>query len=71
MFQVRLCFFARRDRELERHVAPAQALDLGENKPHPVTSFSAVAQFPAYVIKDRLLGIHEALEVVGVVHVFF
>lgn len=69
MVEVRLRFFTRGDRKLDRHVAVAQALDLRKNKPHPVTSLSTIAQFAADVFKDGLLGIHEALQMVWIVHV--
>lgn len=68
MLQICLGFFMRRNGKFFCKIAPTQALDLGKNKPHPVSQFSAALQFPAYVFEDEPLGIYETLQIVRIVH---
>src|SRR5919199_5837088 len=66
MVQVGSCFLQRGNAKLLRHVARAQALELGEDKPHPVAPLAALPQLGANALIDGILGDHEALEVEGI-----
>jgi hypothetical protein len=61
MSEISLGLLQRRDCELDRRWAAAQAFDLRENEPHPMRPFSALAQFCAYLLEHRILGVDKAL----------
>ena len=50
------------------HGAATQALDLRENKPHPVSFFAAVTKFPTDFCIHRILRVDKPLQVERVGH---
>src|SRR6185295_2552643 len=68
MPQVGVCFGLRSNGELFGRRTGTQALQLWENKPHPVRLFAAAPQFRAHLVKDRGLGIDEPLQIVRIIH---
>jgi hypothetical protein len=61
MFQIGFGLLQRRDCKLNRRWTGPQAFDLRENEPHPMRPFSALAQFCAYLLEHRILGVDKAL----------
>jgi len=45
-----------------------ETLNLRKDEPHPVTGLASLPQLGTHLIVNRILGVHETLEVVGIVH---
>jgi len=61
-------FVERRERELMRHHAVAQARDLREDEPNPVTAPATGAQLAEHCFIYRLLRIDKPLQLKAIVH---
>ena len=63
MLEVRPRLRERRDRVLLRRRAAAEARDLGEDEPDPVTRLAAAPELAEHSLVDALLGPNEPLEI--------
>jgi len=54
------------DSKFDCRLAASQSFQLREDEPHPVGAFSAGAEFGADLLVHGVLGVYEALELVGV-----
>jgi hypothetical protein len=68
MLQVRPGFFEGRKRELPGHMTVSETLNLRKDEPHPMARLASIAQFGTHLIIDRILRVHETLEIVGIFH---
>ncbi|MNC52882.1 hypothetical protein D3C75_1022530 [compost metagenome] len=65
MAQIRTGFISRLQGITFGHFAVTQALQLRKDEPDPVAGFASGVEFSQDPVKERVLGVDEALEVEG------